>query len=206
MNVNYKVKLLTALSLILFTLQAHSALVSGPDIIAAVSIQEDSPTNTHQQGFDENQSVLINRNIQVDQGIILAGTLVSSHIIFLNTANNQFAADLQTWEFDTDILGIMSDRQGRKMARSNDLFAPFNDYFTSQNNSLPFKFAGLESNSDYYSFNGRFLDLYMQVTEPGDWIRVLTVGQPPVSQVPLPGAVWLFGSCLLGLASMRRKN
>ena len=37
-----------------------------------------------QLGFDERQSVLLERDIQVDGGIIKAGTIVDSHMIFLN--------------------------------------------------------------------------------------------------------------------------
>jgi hypothetical protein len=39
------------------------------------------------------------------------------------------------------------------------------------------------------------------VTEPGDWIRVITA-----SAVPVPAAVWLFGTALLGFIGMSRKT
>jgi len=41
----------------------------------------------------------------------------------------------------------------------------------------------------------------MEVTEPGDWIRVITA-----SAVPIPAAIWLFGSALLGFVGMRRRS
>lgn len=187
---------LLAVSL-LFAVQSQAALVSGPDIIAAVSIQEDSPVNTAQQAFDEKQSVLLTRDITVDGGIISKGTVVDSHIIFLNTRGGTFATDTQRWTFASNVLGVMSNYTGSLMNDSNDLFAAFNDYF-SAGSSLPFAAAGLEGN-DSYNFFGNTIEVTMSVTEPGDWIRVLT------AQVPVPAAVWLFLPALLGFMGLRRK-
>jgi hypothetical protein len=41
----------------------------------------------------------------------------------------------------------------------------------------------------------------MVVTEPGDWIRVVTV-----SEVPVPAALWLFAPALMGFLGLRRKS
>lgn len=197
-------KILILASAMLFSVQSHAALISGPDIIAAVSVQEDSPTNSAQQGFNEMQGVVLSRDITVDGGIISQGTRVDSHLIFLNTQGGTRADDRQQWGFDGDILGVMSNSNGSLMKASNDLLAAFGDYFTT-GSSLPFNAAGLESNNilngDGYTFLGSVLDLRMVVTEPGDWIRVVTV-----SQVPVPAALWLFAPALMGLIGMRRKS
>tara|TARA_R110002111_G_scaffold58934_4_gene99485 strand:- start:165 stop:815 length:651 start_codon:yes stop_codon:yes gene_type:complete len=198
-------KTLLIASALLMSFQTHAALISGPDIIVAVSVQEDSPTNRAQQGFDEMQGVVLSRNISVDGGgVIAAGTRVDSHLIFLNTRSTTLADDTQTWGFSGDIIGVMSDSTGSLMNASNDLLAAFGDYFTS-GSILPFNAAGLEQNNiltgDGYTFLGSVLNLRMRVTEPGDWIRVVTV-----SQVPLPAALWLFGPALLGLMGLRRKS
>jgi len=196
-------KILLFTSALLMSMQVNAALISGPDIIAAVSVQEDSPTNRAQQGFDEQQGVVLSRNISVDSGIIAQGTRVDSHLIFLNTRSTTLADDTQTWGFSGNILGVMSNSNGSLMSASNDLLAAFGTYFTS-GSTLPFNAAGLEQNNiltgDGYTFLGSVLNLRMRVTEPGDWIRVVTV-----SQVPIPAALWLFAPALMGLVGMRRK-
>lgn len=197
-------KIILFASALLMSFQAQAAIVSGPDIIAAVSVQEDSPTNTAQQGFDELQGVVLSRTINVDGGTIAKGTKVDSHLIFLNTQGGTRADDRKRWVFSGDIIGVMSNESGSLMNDSNDLLAAFNDYFTT-GSSLPFNAAGLEQNNiatgDGYTVLGAVLDLRMVVTEPGDWIRVVTV-----SEVPVPAALWLFSPALMGFLGLRRKS
>jgi len=197
-------KIILFASALLMSFQARAAIVSGPDIIAAVSVQEDSPTNTAQQGFDELQGVVLSRTINVDGGTIAKGTKVDSHLIFLNTQGGTRADDRKRWVFSGDIIGVMSNESGSLMNDSNDLLAAFNDYFTT-GSSLPFNAAGLEQNNiatgDGYTVLGAVLDLRMVVTEPGDWIRVVTV-----SEVPVPAALWLFAPALMGFLGLRRKS
>ena len=197
-------KIILFASALLMSFQAQAAIVSGPDIIAAVSVQEDSPTNTAQQGFDELQGVVLSRTINVDGGTIAKGTKVDSHLIFLNTQGGTRADDRKRWVFSGDIIGVMSNESGSLMNDSNDLLAAFNDYFTT-GSSLPFNAAGLEQNNiatgDGYTVLGAVLDLRMVVTEPGDWIRVVTV-----SEVPVPAALWLFAPALMVFLGLRRKS
>ena len=197
-------KIILFASALLMSFQAQAAIVSGPDINAAVSVQEDSPTNTAQQGFDELQGVVLSRTINVDGGTIAKGTKVDSHLIFLNTQGGTRADDRKRWVFSGDIIGVMSNESGSLMNDSNDLLAAFNDYFTT-GSSLPFNAAGLEQNNiatgDGYTVLGAVLDLRMVVTEPGDWIRVVTV-----SEVPVPAALWLFAPALMGFLGLRRKS
>lgn len=197
-------KFLVLLAAVLLSFQTHAALVSGPDIIAAVSVQEDSPTNNHQQAFNEKQAVFLNSAINVDGGTIAAGQTVDSHLIFLNSQGGTFVNDRQTWGFDGQILGVMSQQNGGMLAATNSLFAAFGDYFTT-GSTLPFNAAGLEQNNilsgDGYIINGLLLDLRMRVTEPGDWIRVITA-----SAVPIPAAIFLFAPALLGFIGLRRKQ
>jgi hypothetical protein len=198
-----KIILLASALLLSAQAQAQAAIVSGPDIIAAISVQEDSPTNTAQQGFNEQQGVVLSRDISVDGGTIAKGTRVDSHLIFLNTSGNTKADDAQKWLFSGNILGVMSNKSGSLMNDSNDLLAAFNDYFTT-GSSLPFNAAGLEQNNfntgDGYLLSGAALALRMVVTEPGDWIRVVTV-----LEVPVPAALFLFAPALLGFLGLRKK-
>ncbi|PHS69736.1 MAG: hypothetical protein COB23_05595 [Methylophaga sp.] len=194
-------KTILILTALLFSVQAQAALVGtlGGKIIGAVSIQEDSPTNRRQQGFDEQQGVLLTKMIKVDGGFIAKGTKVDSHIIFFNTKGNKYGASKALWKFDGQILGVMSDKKGRLMNKTNDIFAAFDDYFTT-GKSLPFNAAGMEGRDGYF-INAMVLGVFMEVTEPGDWIRVITA-----SAVPIPAAIWLFGSALLGFVGMRRRS
>ena len=191
------------LSALLLSVPAHAALVAvdyDGDIIAAVSVQEDSPTNTLQQGFDEQQGVLLGSAVTVDGGTVAAGTRVDSHLIFLNSSGNTRIDTNALWSFDGKIIGVMSDGPGVLMTDTDSLFAAFNDYFTT-GTTAPFGAQGLESNDSYsISAGGYNLKLHMIVTEPGDWIRVLTV-----SAVPVPAALLMFAPALLGFLGLRRK-
>ncbi len=194
-------KFIFLLSALLLSAQAHAALVSvtgAGEIIAAVSVQEDSPTNTQQQGFNEQQGVLLTSDVNVDGGVVTAGTRVDSQLIFLNSQGDTLIDTNASWTFDGVIVGVMSDRNGTLMTASDSLFAAFNDYFTT-GTSAPFGAQGLEG-ADAYTVSGNTLDLRMLVTEPGDWIRVLTV-----SEVPVPAALFLFAPALLGFLGLRRK-
>jgi hypothetical protein len=165
---------------------ALASVVGGPDIIAApASIIDDPPgaTNDHQQAFDEAQGVLLAANLTVDGGIIPAGTVVDSHMIFLNTDGNTFATDNQTWTFDGFILGVMSDQSGTlEVASSALLGAPGTVY-----PAAPFNARGMESN-DSYLVAGNQITVVMSVTEPGDWIRVVTAAVIDVEIDIKPGS------------------
>lgn len=63
----------------------------------------------------------------------------------------------------------------------------------------------------FYQVNVSDVDFISAVeTQMGDWLLTtdgtLTYGTAPVSAVPVPAAVWLFGSGLIGLASIARRK
>jgi hypothetical protein len=177
---------------------ANALIIAGPDIIGAPpSVIDDPPgaVNDHQQGFDERQGVLLAVPLAVDGGFIPAGTLVNSHMIFLNTDGPTFATDTATWMFDGLILGVMSDNGGTLEAASSALLGALGTIYPAA-----FTNRGLEAN-DSYLVAGNILTLIDSVTEPGDWIRVITqarsVPEPSIllllviSGAGLAGTTWL---------------
>jgi len=161
---------------------AEAKLIGGPDIIPAPSSVVDDAsgggaTNTAQQAFDERQNVVLPVAVATDGGGLPAGAFVSSHMIFLNTPETGPGASDQgvVWTFDAPIIGVMSDAAGNREAASNAILgAPGTIY--------PGAFAarGMEAN-DGYIVSGNQITVNMQVTEPGDWIRVVTRSNLEVS-------------------------
>jgi len=174
------------------TAGVYASIIGAPRAVTNSNV-----TNLAQQGFNEAQNVLLAGAINVDGGTIAAGTLVSSHMIFLNKPNARsgriihFGVD---WLFDGTILGVMSDGRGRREVASTDfLGAPGTIYPVS-----PFSARGLESNDSYF-VSGNMLTVNMRVRQPGDWIRVVTA-----ANVPEPGALGILLLGLLGLGIQRR--
>ncbi len=172
---NLPVSLWIASIMLIFSLadleEAKSALTAGPDIITAPALVIDDPpgaVNDHQQAFDERQGVVLSAPLQVDGGTIPAGSIVNSHMIFLNTEEGSASDRDMTWKFDGPILGVMSDIYGTLEAASSSFLGwPATIYPSA------FYMRGMESN-DYYSVSGDTIKVTMGVGEPGDWIRVIT--------------------------------
>jgi hypothetical protein len=193
---HYKIKslpkLLLFIGVVLTVMLANvtpvsAALTGGPDIIPAPSSVVDDPpgaTNDHQQAFDERQCVTLPADLTVDYGATIpAGTVVNSHMIFLNTDSTTLASDTQTWTFDGDILGVMSDSIGSLEVASTPLLgAPVTNY-----PAATFPARGMEGN-DSYTVNGNQITVTMVVTEPGDWIRVITDATIEVAVDIKPGS------------------
>lgn len=198
-----------------------SSAGTGPSIIAApVHALDDIVTNTGMQGFNEAQGVVTSVAHAHDSGVIAAGTLVDSHMIFLNSAGSGLLTHFSTrWTFSGIILGVMSDSGGTLEAASTfELGAPGTNYtatFGGSGPAAPFPARGLERNggcagtTDGYLILGASLCVDMRVTEPGDWIRVVTAVVPTSPpQVPVPAALPLFATALagLGFAGLRRRR
>lgn len=181
-----------------------SSLGDAAAIIAAPAFALNSVAfNTAQQGFNEAQNVLLLSDLSVDGGIILAGTRVNSHMIFLNKEDNtsSFSHFGVKWLFNNQILGVMSATDGSLEFASTAVLGASGTTYPSP----PFALRGLEGNNgtglggDGYKVDGNILTLGMQIGQPGDWVRVVTA-------VPEPSTVILLGLGMLGLGVISRRR
>jgi hypothetical protein len=114
-------------------------------------------------------------------------------MIFLNQSGTASLSHTGvTWTFDFPIIGVMSDTPGQEEANSTPDFGavatnyavvPVSPATTSCNTSTatgeqkaPFASRGIED-ADSYTVAGNQITVNFTVTQPGDWIRVLTRGQ-----------------------------
>lgn len=183
-----------------------SAGTAAAIIGAPADLLDDAVINTGMQGFDEAQGVVTGMAYGIDGGSIDAGTAVNSHMIFLNNRGRSLLThqDVQ-WLFDGRIIGVMSNGNGSyEAASSAGLGAPNTNYtmnFGGSGPAAPFTARGFEV-SDSYSVAGDLLTVFMRVTEPGDWIRVLTA--PAAIPVPATLLLSLAGLAILGRTARRR--
>jgi len=123
--------------------QANGALigVSGdpssfsiaPEIIdAPYHVLDDLTFNIGMQGFDEIQGFTTTVRHIHDYGVIEAGTLVDSHMIFLNSPGDLLITHYNVdWTFSGNIIGVMSDSSGIFEADSSfELGNPDTNYTT----------------------------------------------------------------------------
>ncbi|WLE98702.1 MAG: hypothetical protein QTN59_07635 [Candidatus Electrothrix communis] len=199
------------LSSVLFAYPAMSAItsVSGPNSIPRdlslegappqiisppADVNDDAAWNTSMEGFDEQQGITLEEDINVDGGSIAAGTTVSSHMIFLNTGPgnnyNWYSHFDVSWTFDGEVLGVMSDRGGtREVATSELLGAAGTSYPASgfDARGMEGKNMGPSGPGEGYSIADNTLKVGMIVSEPGDWIRVVTAYKKNVTIDIKPG-------------------
>jgi hypothetical protein len=159
--------------------QCISSITGGVVIGPPGSVVPGATTGLAQQGFDELLGVALGVNVSVDPfgggAMIPAGTFVNSHMIFLDTGGAAVGG-VQAWCFCGRVLAVMSDVGGNLESLSNGaLGAPGTTYPAAA------AFRGLEP-GDGYAIAGKTLLVNMNVTTPGDWIRVVTAADGDAQQ------------------------
>lgn len=189
LNSKWKLILLSLIISAMSSPAVHAALinVTGPNssqgVAAAIipgpaEVTNDTVTNKAQQGFDEVQGFLNTVAYTMDTGVLATNILIDSHMIFLNKEDcaNKINHNNVVWTFSGLILGVMSDKNGILEAASTaDLGLAGTVY-----PGAAFNTRGLEP-GDSYSISGNELTLSMHVSQPGDWIRVITASEVPDS-------------------------
>lgn len=169
---------------------------------------DDNATNQGMQGFDEAQGVKTTLAYTVDGGgVIPIGTVVDSHMIFLNSDGRlRISHEAVTWTFDGEILGVMSDSSGFLEAFSSGELGNSETNYTETSSgsgeAAPYRLRGLEGD-DKYTISGNLLTITMSVKEPGDWIRVIT----SLPSVPEPSSLFIwFVISIVGMAVVWRQR
>ena len=150
-------------------------------------------TNQGMQGFNEKQQVTTSTAYSVDKGGTIPGgtTFVNSHMIFMNQPSgivSPLTHSGVTWTFDFPIIGVMSDSGGTFEAASTPDFGAVGTNYSSFPTSCgtskittgdqvaPYPARGIEGD-DTYTVAGNTITLNLGISQPGDWVRVLTQGQ-----------------------------
>ena len=124
-----------------------------------------------------------------------AGSVVSTLAIFTDTDT---VGDSSNVVFDgTDVL--------TKYGSISLIDNLFGFYYTDQN-AVYYSQTSLNGGADKFSFHpvdDRFVDEDLFVVYGDDF--AISVNDVAVSHVPVPAAVWLFGSGLIGLAAFRKR-
>lgn len=167
-------------------------VISGPasTLVGATELNK-------QQGFNEVQGLHLVADLALDGVTVSAGTWVDSHMIFLDILGTApLVSTNATWTFDGEVLGIMTN--ANEIASTGLLGLGGTIYPLT----LPVS-RGLEG-ADSYSISGSTLDLRMDVTFPGDWVRVVTKHDP--QSVPDAGSTGLMflGGLVFAVALKRR--
>ncbi len=194
-----------------------SSLGALPLIIAPPSdVLNQCVTASGQLGFEEAQGVVTPVAFSADDAVVIpAGTLVDSHLILLNIGVPGGASHTGVvWTFKRPIIAVMSNPPGTLEAASTPaLGAPGTNYSGpptagcvpfGPTGAAPFGARGLETTlaaapfthtvcpavptNDCYTVAGNQILVGMFVSQPGDWIRVVTQGAINVAIDIKPGS------------------
>lgn len=205
-----------------FAVQAQAATISvvsgnAVGITAPTFVDRDAPSTSTGaiQFFNEISGLVLTERLQIAPGtdassFLEIGVELDSHLVFLNPDGNDPVTTNAVLSFSETIIGVIKGTL--LLGRSNDLLGGATAYepFDTSIPRLDRKSIVGLNNNDIAQVSGNQLTLTLNTTEPGDWMRVLTVAAPtvglPLTAVPLPAAGLLLPFGLAGLAMMRRRK
>lgn len=171
-------------------------LISPPPDVSLNVLESD----TEMWVFDEVQGLLLTADLSVNfggtSGVISAGTEINSHFVHKDTLGGTVTLS-GTATFDGTILGIIASPGN---LNSSDSLLGLSG--TTYPFGLDRRGTQIGEVGDSITFAGNTLTLTSATSSRPDQLRVITA----VSTVPVPAAVWLFGSGLLGLIGMARRK
>jgi hypothetical protein len=185
-----------------------------PNTGATANFFNDTGTNRNVRAWNEQQNVALSQTIQVDlvtpntynsgnyapgSFSILAGTLVSSHLLYFDPEAS--TSRRARFEFDQDILGVIVE-SGTNAATDKFLASDFLGNPLTVYPGVHFNARGIEFGPEtvILEVGLRHLEVALSASDPGDQIRVITAG------VPEPGTFALFGAGLLVAGLLRRRQ
>lgn len=170
---------------------SNGAFIKVDPLPIGLDVGPDVFNDPHVRGFDERQNVRLGRRLFLDDGrVIAAGTRISSHYLFFDSADLMSATGFV--DFSAPVLGLATSRG--VLARTDFLGAPGVVYQDPTS-------RGIERVTDWANFEDRRVNFHFVTHSPGDSIRVFTAA----SAVPEPStwALLLTGFGLVG-HSLRR--
>ena len=154
--------------------------VSGAVVVieAPASTADDNPgyetTNDNMAVFNERQGVTLPQAVECTKNgasvTLPPGLQVDSHMVILNNAGSSLSEAQGTITFTGEILCVMGDYDGNQEAATSSFLGAENTFYPGA-----FAARGHEEDGDTRSMTGNTLEILMRVTEPGDWLRVVTV-------------------------------
>lgn len=172
---------------------------------APTSVTNAAPVNSPLiQGFNEQTGVSLLNNLTMenytaaDTSAVL-GTVVDSHMFFINQESGKpdpLVTTTAEFSFSETILGVITSLTG--LDNTDSIFGASGTTYEAG-----FTARGLEGN-DAVSFSGNTLTLTFAITQPGDWVRVITASSVPA--VPLPAGAPLLLAGLGAFGWMRRRQ
>jgi hypothetical protein len=178
------------------TTGAITTLTSPPSDVTLNALESD----TEMWVFDEVQGLVLQADLNVDfggtDGVISAGTEINSHFVHKDTLGGTVTLS-GTATFDGIILGIIASPGN---LNTSDSILGLTG--TSYPFGLDRRGTQIGEVGDSIAFAIDTLILTSATSSRPDQLRVITA----VSTVPVPAAVWLFGSGLLGLVGIARRK
>lgn len=176
--------------------QGDISLIPPPTDVTLDALESD----TEMWVFNEVQGLVLASDLSVDfggtGGVISAGTKINSHFVHKDTLGGTVTLS-GTATFDEIILGIIASPSGLNTSDSILGLAG-----TSYPFGLDKRGTQIGEVGDSITFTVDTLTLTSVTSSRPDQLRVITAS----STVPVPAAVWLFGSGLLGLVGMARRK